>query len=69
MITKNDVSALIDEQVVSEIFEGAQKESKVLSNIENNVIPNINRKLNNLSNQYKDLKIKEQLESEVNINV
>ncbi len=31
MITKNDVSALIDEQVVSEIFEGAQKESKVLS--------------------------------------
>lgn len=31
MITKNDVSALIDEQVVGEIFEGAQKESKVLS--------------------------------------
>lgn len=31
MITKNDASALIDEQVVSEIFEGAQKESKVLS--------------------------------------
>ena len=31
MITKNDVNALIDEQVVSEIFEGAQKESKVLS--------------------------------------
>lgn len=45
-----------------------EKESKVLSNIENNVIPNINRKLNSLSNQYKDLKIKEQLESEVNIN-
>ena len=31
MIAKNDVSALIDEQVVGEIFEGAQKESKVLS--------------------------------------
>lgn len=31
MITKNDVSALIDEQVVGEIFEGAQKESKALS--------------------------------------
>ena len=31
MITKNDVSALIDEQVVSEIFADAQKESKVLS--------------------------------------
>ena len=31
MITKDNVSALIDEQVVGEIFEGAQKESKVLS--------------------------------------
>ena len=31
MIAKNDVSALIDEQEVGEIFEGAQKESKVLS--------------------------------------
>lgn len=31
MIAKNDASALIDEQVVNEIFEGAQKESKVLS--------------------------------------
>ena len=31
MITKNDVNALIDEQVVNEIFADAQKESKVLS--------------------------------------
>ena len=31
MITKNDVSALIDEQVASEIFADAQKQSKVLS--------------------------------------
>ena len=31
MITKNDVSALIDEQVANEIFADAQKESKVLS--------------------------------------
>ena len=31
MITKNDVSALIDEQVANEIFAEAQKESKVLS--------------------------------------
>ena len=30
-IVKNDVQALIDDQVVSEIFEGAQKESKALS--------------------------------------
>jgi len=30
-ITKTDVGALIDEQVVNEIFAGAQKESKVLS--------------------------------------
>ena len=30
-IVKNDVAALIDDQVVSEIFEGAQKESKALS--------------------------------------
>ena len=30
-ITKTDVGALIDEQVVNEIFEGAQKESKTLS--------------------------------------
>ena len=30
-IVKTDVGALIDEQVVSEIFEGAQKESKTLS--------------------------------------
>ena len=30
-ITKTDVGALIDDQVVSEIFEGAQKESKALS--------------------------------------
>lgn len=30
-IEKTDVSALIDEQVVSEIFAGAQKESKALS--------------------------------------
>ena len=31
MITKDDVNALIDEQVVSEIFAEAEKESKVLS--------------------------------------
>ena len=31
MITKNDVSALIDEQVANEIFAEAQKQSKVLS--------------------------------------
>lgn len=31
MITKNDVSALIDEQVAGEIFAEAQKQSKVLS--------------------------------------
>ena len=31
MITKTDVNALIDEQVVNEIFADAQKESKVLS--------------------------------------
>lgn len=31
MITKDDVNALIDEQVVSEIFADAEKESKVLS--------------------------------------
>lgn len=30
-MTKTDVGALIDEQVVNEIFAGAQKESKVLS--------------------------------------
>ena len=41
-----------------------EKEKDVLSTIENNIIPNINRMIHNLSNQYKDLKIKEQLESE-----
>lgn len=41
-----------------------EKEKDVLSNIENNIIPNINRMIHNLTNQYKDLKIKEQLESE-----
>ena len=52
MITKNDVSALIDEQVVNEIFEGAQKESKVLS---------LFRRLPNMSSDKTKLRVSDSL--------
>ena len=52
MITKNDVSALIDEQVANEIFADAQKESKVLS---------LFRKLPNMTSDKTKLKVSDAL--------
>lgn len=52
MITKNDVSALIDEQVANEIFADAQKESKVLSTF---------RKLPNMSSDKTKLRVSDAL--------
>ena len=51
-IAKSDVSALIDEQVVSEIFEGAQKESKALS---------LFRRLPNMSSDKTKLRVSDAL--------
>ena len=52
MITKNDVSALIDEQVANEIFADAQKESKVLS---------LFRKLPNMTSDKTKLRVSDAL--------
>ena len=52
MITKNDVSALIDEQVANEIFADAQKESKVLS---------LFRRLPNMTSDKTKLKVSDAL--------
>ena len=41
------------------------KQEDIISNIDNNILPNINRVLKNLSNQYIDAKQKEALENEV----
>jgi len=51
-IAKSDVAALIDEQVVSEIFEGAQKESKALS---------LFRRLPNMSSDKTKLRVSDAL--------
>ena len=51
-IVKSDVAALIDDQVVSEIFEGAQKESKALS---------LFRRLPNMSSDKTKLRVSDAL--------
>ena len=52
MITKNDAGALIEEQVVREIFESAQKESKALS---------LFRRLPNMSSDKTKLRVSDSL--------
>lgn len=41
-----------------------EKQKKILSNIDNNIIPAINKTIKNTQNQYIDAKQKEMLESE-----
>lgn len=45
-----------------------EKENSILSNINENIIPNINRTISNLNKQYIDTKQKEALESVVGLN-
>lgn len=52
MITKTDAGALVEEQVVKEIFEGAQKESKALS---------LFRRLPNMSSDKTKLRVSDAL--------